>query len=382
MARRPFLALIFALLLPGRAAAQYAQVDRVVREGVARGVYPGAVVIVGSSSRILLARGYGHFTWSDRSAVPDADSTVWDLASLTKVVATAGAAALLVDRGRLQLDAPVGRYLPRFHGGGRDAITVRMLLDHTSGLPAWVDFARQARDRQGALDLLYATPLRRPAGTRAEYSDLNAILLGLVVESVTGRSLDTFVAEDLFRPLGMTGTRFLPPRAWMPRIAPTGQWRGHAVAGEVNDQNSKRLGGVAGHAGLFATGSDVARYAQWWLRRGAPLLRPATADTFLATTAGAGARLLGWESRTTHEYTPNPYGSLPSLLAYGHTGWTGTMLWVDPERDLFVVFLTNRAYGPRVAKPFQALHEIRAQVADAAIRATPGACRAEIRPVC
>lgn len=381
MVRAALLALIPALTCAERAVAQFERVDRAARSGVERGVYPGAVVVIGTSSRILFARGYGHFTWNARSAIPTPDSTVWDVASLTKVVATTGAAALLVDRGRLRLDQPVRRYLPRFQGGGRDAVTVRMLLDHTSGLPAWVDLARLTRDRAAALDLVYATPLRRPAGARAVYSDVNAILLGLVVEAVTGMPLDRFVAESLYRPLGMAHTRFLPGTSWRPRVAPTGQWRGHPVAGEVNDQNSKRLGGVAGHAGLFATGADVARYAQWWLRRGTPLLRPATADTFLNAVA-AGHRLLGWESRTTGEYTPNPYGTLPSALAYGHTGWTGTMLWVDPARDLFVVFLTNRAFGPRVAKPFQALHQVRAEVADAAVRAAPGACRAEIRPAC
>jgi CubicO group peptidase (beta-lactamase class C family) len=154
------------------------------------------------------------------------------------------------------------------------------------------------------------------------------------------------------------------------------------VAGEVNDQNSKRLGGVSGHAGLFASATDLARYAQWWLRRGAPLIKVATADAFLAPQREAGARLLGWESRATDEYHPSPYGTLLSTHAYGHTGWTGTMLWIDPDRDLFVVFLTNRAFGPRVPKPFTALHEIRARVADAAVRAAPGACRADIRPSC
>lgn len=387
MARAFVLTLILAAGLTRAAAAQYEPLDALVQDGVRRGVYPGAALVVGNSRAILHARGFGHFTWNERSAVPTPDSTVWDIASLTKVVATTGAAALLVDQGRLSLDAAVGRFLPRFRGDGRDQVTVRMLLDHTSGLPPWVDLARLSRDRAGALDLLYATPLRRPPGTRAEYSDLNAILLGLVIESVTRRPLDAVVADDLFAPLGMRSTRFLPPRGWAGRVAPTGQWHGHAIAGEVNDQNSKRLGGVAGHAGIFATASDLARYAQWWLRRGVtsggtPLVRPATVDTFLAANDIAGARLLGWESRRTTEYTPSPYGSLLSAGAYGHTGWTGTMLWVDPARDLFVVFLTNRAFGPKVAKPFTALHEIRGRVADAAVRAAPGACRQEIRPAC
>lgn len=374
---------LLALILAGAPSlqAQYQALDAVAQEGVARGVYPGAALVVGTSSTILHARGFGHFTWSGASATPDTTS-VFDLASLTKVVATTAAAAVLVDQGKLALDAPVRRFLPRFTGGDKDRVTIRMLLDHTSGLPAWVDFARLTKDRPGALDLLYRTPLQRVPGARAVYSDLNAILLGLVVESLSGQSLDRFVTTTVFAPLGMRSTAFDPPASWGARILPTGQWHGHPVSGEVNDQNSKRLGGVAGHAGLFASAGDLATYARWWLRRGAPLIRAATVDTFLAAGDRSGARRLGWESRNTTEYTPNPYGTLLSATAYGHTGWTGTMLWIDPERDLFVVFVTNRAFGPRVAKPFTALHEIRARIADAAVRAAPNACRADIRPSC
>jgi len=363
-------------------AAQFERVDAIVQGGVTRGVYPAAAVVIGTSDRILHARGFGHFTWSAASAVPSADSTLWDIASLTKVVATTGAIALLVDRGQLALDAPVARYLPRFTGSGREKVTVRMLLDHTSGLPAGLDPAARPRGRDSVLALVYRTALRRPPGTREQYSDINAILLGLIVEVVGGRPLERFTAEELFTPLGMTATRFLPPRQWRGRIAPTGQWRGTPLAGEVNDATSGRMGGVAGHAGVFAPASDLARYARWWLRRGAggPAIRPVTIDTFVALTGGP--RLLGWESRSVTEYTPSPYGTLPSAHAYGHTGYTGTMLWIDPERDLFVVFLTNRVYGPKVAKPFTALHEIRAALADAAIRASPSACKAEIRPHC
>ena len=383
MVRRLFaVALTLACAAASPGAAQYEAVDAIVRGGVTRGVYPGAVVVIGTRDRILHARGYGHFTWSATSAVPSADSTLWDVASLTKVVATTGAAALLVDRGRLQLDAPVSRYLPRFSGGEKGGVTVRMLLDHTSGLPAGVDPAARPRDREAMLDLVYGTPLRRPPGASAQYSDVNAILLGLVVEGISGVGLDSFATRELFGPLRMAETRFVPPRTLRPRIAPTGQWRGTPLAGEVNDATSGRMGGIAGHAGVFATGEDLARYAQWWLRRGTPLLRPATMDTFLLPGSRSGARLLGWESRRAADYTPSPYGTLPSASAYGHTGYTGTMLWLDPERDLFVVFLTNRSFGPRVAKPFQALHEVRARLADAAVRAVPGACRAEIRPTC
>ena len=387
MVRALPVALIFALAAPPALAAQFEPVDRAAQGGVTRGVYPGAVVVIGTSSRILLARGYGHFTWNDRSPVPSADSTLWDIASLTKVVATTAAIALLVDQGKVALDAPVARYLPRFTGGDRARVTVRMLLEHTSGLPAGLPPAQRRVSRDSLVTLVYRTPLRRPPGSAEQYSDLNAILLGLLVEQVSGRPLDRYAAEAVFGPLGMAATRFLPPPALRSRIAPTAQWHGTPLAGEVNDRTAGWLGGVAGHAGVFATGADLGRYAQWWLRRGvlpsgAAPLRAATMDTFLLVGPTPRARLLGWESRAAREYTPSPYGVLPSARAYGHTGYTGTMILIDPARDLFVIFLTNRVFGPRVARPFTALHEIRAQIIDAAIRAAPGACRAEIRPAC
>jgi CubicO group peptidase (beta-lactamase class C family) len=261
------LTFLFAALGPvGTAAAQFGPLDAAIEAGVRRGVYPGAAVVVGTSTRILHAKGYGHFTWAATSAMPHPDSTIWDIASLTKVVATTGGIALLVDRGRVALDAPVRRYLPRFTGGGREQVTVRMLLDHTSGLPAGLDPNARPRGRDSVLALVYRTPLRRAAGARAQYSDVNAILLGLIIESVSGKPLDRFVAEELFRPLAMRGTRYLPPREWRGRIAPTAQWRGSPLSGEVNDATSGRMGGVAGHAGVFAPATDLARYARWWLR--------------------------------------------------------------------------------------------------------------------
>lgn len=387
MVRPLVVALSLAAALPRAAAAQYGPLDSLVQEGVTRGVYPAAALIVGNSRAILHARGFGHFTWSERSAVPTLDSTLWDIASLTKVVATTAAVALLVDRGKIALDAPVERYLPRFTGGDRSRVTVRMLLDHTSGLPAGLPPTQRRVGRDSLLGVIYRTPLRTAPGSASRYSDLNAILLGLLVEKVDGRPLDQFAAQMVFAPLGMTETRFLPPAALRTRIAPTAQWNGTALAGVVNDRTSDWLGGVAGHAGLFSTAADLASYAQWWLRRGVlpngkAALRAATIDTFLLAGSAPHERLLGWESRTTSEYTPSPYGSLLSGAAYGHTGYTGTMIIIDPARDLFIIFLTNRVFGPKVAKPFTALHEIRGRVADAAVRAVPGACRAEIRPPC
>lgn len=355
-------------------------IDATVEAGIRRGIYPGAVVIVGRGDEILHARGYGRLTWKAGSAVPSPDSTLWDIASLTKVVGTAGVAARLVDRGILDLDAPVSRFLPRFQGGGKERVTVRMLLDHTSGLKSYIPFFKRVKTREQALDLLFAEPLKRVPGDSAVYSDLNAVLLGMVLERAGGLSLDSLVAREVTGPLGMSDTRFRPERALHPRIAPTGVYRGTPMVGLVNDANAALLGGVAGHAGLFATGRDLARYAQTWLRLGAgdgartadtagAWVRPSTVGRFLSVNASAGTRLLGWDTRDTLLVDgPSVFGSLVSQATYGHTGWTGTELWMDPSHDLFLVFLTNRSFDPRVAESIKELRTVRAEVSDAVVR--------------
>lgn len=356
-------------------------IDRAVQAGIDDGVYPGAVVVVGRSDTILYARGFGHFTWSATAAVPSPETTLWDVASLTKVTATLPALMILVERGAVDLDAPVARYLPEFRGEGKRAVTVRHLLAHRSGLRAFLPLNRLAPDADSARRLVLAEPLRTPPGTRVEYSDLNAMLLGWIVERVSGRALDAFVAEEVFEPAGMHDARFRPPRALRERIVPVGLWRGHAIAGEIHDQNAARLGGVAGHAGLYATGTDLARYAQLWLRKGrtadgTQLFREATIEEF--TRPGAGLRALGWEMRDT-TVTDNT-GTRLSPRTYGHTGYTGTSLWIDPAQDLFVVLLTNRVYAPRTGRSISRLKQIRGTVADAAVDVA-GVClvSAEVR---
>lgn len=342
--------------------------DRAVQAGITDGIYPGAVAIVGTADRILAARGYGHFTWNGKSAVPQPDSTLFDLASLSKVVATTSAVMLLADRGRLALQHPVQRYLPGFVGAGKDQVTVRLLLEHRSGLRAGLRLDTLARDAAEARALVLAEPLRFPPGERVIYSDLNAMLLGWIVEAVAGEPLDAFVAREIFTPLGMSETRYRPPRDLAARIMPVGLWRGHAIAGEVHDQNAARLGGVAGHAGLYATGADLTRFAQFMLRRGrAPdgtvLVRAGAVDVFLRR--GPGNRALGWEMRDTT--SADNTGRHMSPTTYGHTGYTGTSLWIDPERDLFVILLTNRVFAPRTSRSIARLKVVRGAVADAAV---------------
>ncbi|MEO8294011.1 MAG: serine hydrolase domain-containing protein [Gemmatimonadota bacterium] len=352
--------------------------DSAVTAGINHRVYPGAVIIVGRSDTILHARGFGRLAWSGGRGSPRPDSTLYDLASLTKVVATTSAAMLLVDRGKLDLDAPVVRYLPRFSRSTQRLITVRMLLDHTSGLRPYVPFFRHAAGHESVVEMvLQEEPLRTP-GSSAVYSDINAILLGFIVESITGETLDRFVTREVFSPLGMKQTRFLPPGSWRPRIA-AGYMSGRvAVAGVVQDMNSRILGGVAGHAGLFATGSDLARYAQWWLRNGrsdtTTLVSPTTMETFLEHRAEAGTRLLGWDSPDPGLENPGTFGSLLSGDSFGHTGWTGTQIWIDRDKDLFVILLTNRSLNTRVNTSLRQLRTIRGQVADAAVRAARAVC--------
>ncbi len=365
-------------------AQTFADVEAAVERGRARGIYPGAVVVIGRSDRVLYARGFGHFTWDPNDPTPSPDTTLWDIASISKVVGTTSAMMILVERGLVDLDAPVSAYLPLFVGPRKAQVTVRMLLNHTSGLRSYVEFFKQAEDRAEAITLLYQVPLERAPGDRPVYSDLNALLLGLLIEEVTGEPLDAFVRREVFTPLEMTRTTYRPSRALEPLTVPTGVWRGHPIGGEVNDQNAVVFGGAAGHAGVFSTGMDLARYAQMWLNRGriprGRFVEPATVARFLERRAAAGSRLLGWDTPEPRPGRPSVFGSLLSPAAYGHTGWTGTKVWVDPARDLFLVFLTNRSFDPKVRRSIGELRQVRAVLSDAVVQAVPGACQVE--PVC
>lgn len=360
-------------------AQRFTAVDTAIRAGINTGIYPGAVVVVGRVDTILYAHGYGHYTWSGASPTPDPANTRWDIASLTKIVATSSATAVLVQQHKIDLDAPVSRYLPEFRGARKSAVTVRMLLNHTSGMPPYVKFWLVAHSVAEARKQLMATPLRRAPGVSAEYSDLNAMLVGLIVERVSGQPLEVFAESAVFRPLGMMSTHYRPTLADKTNAAPTGRYHGQPVGGVVNDRNAVVLGGVSGHAGVFSTGIDMARFAQAWLRattdHGKWLSRSTVAE-FFTHTGASGTRALGWD-------TPLPpggkklslYGRCATPSTYGHTGWTGTEMWIDPEQDLFVVLLTNRSFAPNnPTESFAQLKDVRAKVADA-VRSIVGECR-------
>ncbi len=331
--------------------------------------FPGVVVAVGRHGRVALLTAAGHYGVDDPRPVDS--HTVFDLASLTKVIGLTTACMLLVDAGRLDLDAPVGTYLPEFRGPWKDRVTIRHLLTHASGLPAWRPLFREARDRRGALALVDTTPLDTVPGTRFVYSDLGAIVLTQVVERITGEPLDRFLETTVFQPLGMTATTFLPPRTWRDRIAPTENdtvFRHRMIRGEVHDENAGRLGGVSGHAGLFSNVPDLVRFANWLLdleRPTAPCsvlcLSPGTVEQFTRRQdlPPGSTRALGWDTPSDSGYSSA--GSKLSRRSFGHTGFTGTSIWLDPERDLFIVLLTNRVNPTRANAR---ILQVRARVAD------------------
>lgn len=350
----------------GMSADRLETIDRIVRRGMTAGGYPGAAVIVGRRGYSVFEKGYGKLGWTSGSNPVVPDESIYDLASLTKVVGTATAAMILFDEGRLDIEAPVSKYLPAFAGTNKDAVTIRHLLTHTSGLPAGRDLRRLAENARHARTIVLNTPLICKPGSCQVYSDLGPDVLGFAIEEITGQGLDAFLEERVFSPLGMSDTHFQPDAAQRDRIAPTevSSPRGYPIRGEVHDENAWALGGVAGHAGLFSTAADLSLFAQMMLNRGTYNGVRIVSDSAVAkfTSRTAGKRALGWDTSDGE----GSAGVHMSERAYGHTGFTGTSLWIDPDRDLFVVLLTNRVHAARARRPAKVIADVRADLADAA----------------
>jgi CubicO group peptidase (beta-lactamase class C family) len=280
---------------------------------------------------------------------------------------------VLYDEGKISLDERVTTYLPAFHGGDKDLVTVRELLEHRSGLPAGRDLWRHARTPEEARQLVLDTPLEYRPDHGQIYSDLGADVLGMVIEAVSGQPLDKFLADRVFAPLGMHDTQFRPSDSLVYRIAPTevSPPRGYPLDGEVQDENAYALGGVAGHAGLFGTASDLAVFAQMMLNGGIYDGVRIVSDSAvkLFTARASGDRALGWEVADGQHGA----GTYLSPTAYGHTGFTGTSIWLDPERDMFVILLTNRVHAARAKRPSKVISDVRADLADAAALAVTDA---------
>ncbi|HUF30860.1 MAG TPA: serine hydrolase [Gemmatimonadaceae bacterium] len=350
-------------------ASRLATIDRVVRRGLTAGGYPGASVVVGRKGYSVWQKGFGFLDWSKTTSVSVTES-VYDLASLTKVVGTTTAIMILFDEGLVVLDAPVQSYIPEFAGGHKDSITVRDLLAHRSGLPASRDIWRIAHTPAEARRAVVEAPLACRPRVCMIYSDLGAITLGLIVESVTGMGLDEYLQARVFGPIGMTATSFRPDASLRNTIAPTelAPPRGYPLRGEVHDENAYTLGGVAGHAGMFSTAADLSMFAQMMLNggeyAGIRIVADSTIKLFTEKRVISN-RALGWAK-------PNGTGGSGDHLseaAYGHTGYTGTSLWIDPKRDMFVVLLTNRVHAAKARRPAKIISDVRADLADAAAAA-------------
>ena len=351
---------------------QFARAFAVLRNGIQRRAFPGASLAVTYKGELIASQGFGNFIFDPRSPEVQAD-TVFDVASLTKVIATTTMAMLLYERARLALDEQVCKRLPGFvdltpahQHSDRKQITIRMLLAHSSGLPAYEKLFQIAGRRTELIRAAMDAPLIAPPGKRAEYSDIGFIVLGEILTSIAGQPLDIFSWREIFSPLRMTRTRFNPPEEWRNDIPPTEDERsflGRVVQGEVNDENASVMGGVAGHAGIFAPATDIARFAECMLRGGAPILKPGTIKIFTKreTSPLGTTRALGWDTPSRPESSS---GTKFSDHSFGHLGFTGCSLWIDPERRLSVTLLTNRTWPDRES---HGIREVRPKVHDAIV---------------
>jgi CubicO group peptidase (beta-lactamase class C family) len=338
--------------LAGFDSLRLTRVDSAIRNALADGAAPGAALVVGRHGKLVRLRGYGQLDWDPFSAFVS-DSTLYDLASLTKAMATATLAAQLVQEGRLDLDTPIHRYLQAWPGWGMyGQITPRHLLAHTSGLPAGADLWPGARTRAERVATIARLRVRVKPGTQRVYSDVGMILLGAIMEEITGSRMDDLLQVRVLQPLAMNDTRFNPLAPVteqggfaLARIAPTEHdryVRKQLVHGVVHDLNAWALDGVAGHAGLFSSARDMALYGQAVLDAALGRETPLFAGTWFQQWVGrerSFGRPLGWDVPTSET---SPAGRYFTRASFGHTGFTGTSIWVDPERELFVVLLTNR----------------------------------------
>ena len=322
-----------------------ARLDSIVRAGLEQGAAPGAALAVGRFGRLVHLKGYGAIHYAADAPTVD-PTTIYDLASLTKVVATTTAAMILEEEGKLDLSRTVQSYLPEFDAPDKAAITVRMLLTHRGGLEAFAPLWRDTKGRNEYLTQINMRPLRGAPGSLVVYSDWDFVLMGLVIERITGTTLDAFVAARVFGPLGMSSTRFSPDTtdaSLMQRVVFTAldTLRGQ-LHGSVHDPNAWALGGVAGHAGLFGSARDLAVFAQTLLNGGTyggmRIVKPSTVARWTSSQDPASSRALGWDTPSA----VSSAGRYFSPRSFGHTGYTGTSMWIDPERGLFVVLLMNR----------------------------------------
>jgi serine-type D-Ala-D-Ala carboxypeptidase len=346
--------------------AVFASAFELIRGAVADHAFPAASVAITHQGRLVGLKAFGRFTYEPNSSEAPI-TAIFDLASTTKVIATTSMAMVLYERGLLDLDLPVAAAVAEFAGEDprRNVVTLRMLLAHSSGLPAYEKLFLRAPTRDQLLSAAFATPLAAEPGTKTEYSDIGFIILGVALERIADEPLDRFCQREVFGPLAMTQTAFNPPSTWRASIPPTANdqvFRRRIIQGEVQDDNASVMGGVAGHAGLFASAEDLAVFAHTILAGGCPILRPETLALFTRRQSSppGTSRALGWDTPSSQSQS----GKYLSANSFGHLGYTGTSLWIDPERQLSVTLLTNRTW-PDCSN--QAIKQLRPKFHDAVV---------------
>lgn len=342
-------------------------VDKVINKAIEDEAFPGAVVLVWKDGKTIYEKAIGNYTY-DSSSPKIKTNTLFDLASLTKVVATTTAAMICYDRILFSLDDKVVKYIPEFGTNGKDNITIKNLLIHNSGLPAWKKFYGRNLNYDDVINEIYSSELEYKTGEKTVYSDLGIITLGKIIEKVSGKTLDVFCEGEIFIPIKMESTFYNPDDSLKRLCAPTeidNYWRMKALQGEVHDETSAMLNGVAGHAGLFSTADDIAKLISVLINKGKlgqkQFIKQSTIELFTKRYSAESTRAIGWDTKSDSGSSAGKYFSQNS---FGHTGYTGTSIWVDPERNLFVVFLTNRVYPTRENTKIQ---KVRPQLHDAII---------------
>jgi len=373
LATQPSITSAKNIAAPAKSGASFARltvIDSIVEQAIRDGQIPGAVVLVGHNGQVVYRKAFGNRALEPRRELMTVD-TVFDLASLTKVVATTTAVMQLVERGKVRVNDPVAKYLPEFAQNGKDEITVRQLLTHYSGLAPDLDLKTQWAGKETAYKMAFAEKPETPPGSGFGYSDINFIVLGALVERVTGESLDHYVATHVFEPLKMTRTRYLPPKTWRAKIAPTQfDEHEHMLRGEVHDPTALRMGGVAGDAGLFSTADDLAKFAQAQLSGGGGVLSALMVEKMTTPEqppTATAVRGFGWDIDSP--FSTNR-GDLLPVGSYGHTGFTGTSIWIDPASRTYIILLTN-AVHPRGRGTAVALRSKVGTAVAAALALTP-----------
>jgi CubicO group peptidase (beta-lactamase class C family) len=340
------------------------RIEDLLQTAIAEGVFPGACYAYGKLDGRGVSGSIGRYTYCPDSPAVSAD-TIWDLASVSKVVGTTTMAMLMFDKGLLKLDETVGTQLPAFAKAGKERLAMKNLLVHDSGLIAFRPYQKTCTTPEQVWDAICVEPLTYPTGTKMVYSDLNMITLQMVLEHVAGEPMEVFLKRNVWTPLGMEDTQYNPGLG-NPRCAPTEgvePWRAtlrqlrktashapsveqfpdaaHWVQGEVHDPNAAVCGGVAGHAGLFSTASDLARFATMMLKGGETMIKPETIRLFTKRQSESSSRALGWDTKSAERSSA---GAKLGPRSYGHTGYTGTSIWIDPDAKVYSILLTNRVH--------------------------------------